>query len=69
MKKLSVVGIGPGNYEGLTVGAVKALEEAELIVGYTVYCKLICSGCWGDLPARALTLWPEILGNLIPDSQ
>ena len=41
MKKLFVVGIGPGNYEGLTVGAVKALEKADLIVGYTVYCKLI----------------------------
>ena len=41
MKKLSVVGIGPGNYEGMTIGAVKALEKADLIVGYTVYCDLI----------------------------
>ena len=41
MKKLYVVGIGPGNYDGMTVGAVKALEQADLIVGYTVYCKLI----------------------------
>ena len=30
MKKLTVVGIGPGNYDGLTVGAVKALEAAGL---------------------------------------
>lgn len=41
MKKLYVVGIGPGNYDGMTIGAVKALENADLIVGYTVYCKLI----------------------------
>ena len=41
MKKLSVVGIGAGNYEGMTIGAVNALNEAELIVGYTVYCDLI----------------------------
>ena len=41
MKKLIVAGIGAGNYDGLTVGAVKALENADLIVGYTVYCDLI----------------------------
>ena len=41
MKKLTIVGIGAGNYEGMTVGAVKALEEADLIVGYTVYCDLM----------------------------
>ena len=41
MNKLFIVGIGAGNYEGMTVGAVKALEQANLIVGYTVYCKLI----------------------------
>ena len=41
MKTLTVVGIGAGNYEGMTVGAVRALEEADLIVGYTVYCDLV----------------------------
>ena len=41
MKKLYVVGIGAGNYDGMTVGAVKALEAAEVIVGYTVYCDLV----------------------------
>ena len=41
MKKLIVVGIGAGNYDGMTVGAVKALENADLIVGYTVYCDLV----------------------------
>ena len=41
MNKLYVVGIGPGSYEGMTIGAVKALEQVDLIVGYTVYCDLI----------------------------
>ncbi|MBQ2085409.1 MAG: precorrin-3B C(17)-methyltransferase [Oscillospiraceae bacterium] len=41
MKKLIVAGIGAGNYDGLTVAAIKALEGADIIVGYTVYCDLI----------------------------
>jgi precorrin-3B C17-methyltransferase len=41
LRKLSIVGIGAGNYEGMTIGAVNALNESEVIVGYTVYCDLI----------------------------
>ena len=41
MKKLTVVGIGAGSLEGMTLAAVRALKEAELIVGYTAYCELI----------------------------
>ena len=41
MKKLIVVGIGAGSYEGMTVAAVRALEKSDLIVGYTVYCDLM----------------------------
>ena len=41
MKKLYVVGIGAGDYDGMTVGAVKTLEKVDLIVGYTVYCELM----------------------------
>ena len=41
MKKLTVAGIGAGSYEGLTVAAVRALEAADVIVGYTVYCDLM----------------------------
>ena len=41
MKKLIVAGIGGGNYDGMTVGAVKALENADVIIGYTVYCDLV----------------------------
>ena len=38
-----VVGIGAGDYEGMTVRAVRALESAQVIVGYTGYCELIKS--------------------------
>ena len=41
MKKLSVVGIGPGSYEGMTLQAIKTIEAADVIVGYTVYCDLL----------------------------
>ncbi len=41
MTELTVVGIGPGSYEGMTVGAVRALENADIIVGYTSYCRKI----------------------------
>ena len=41
MKKLYVVGIGAGDYEGMTVGAVNALKSADIIIGYTVYCELM----------------------------
>ncbi|MFT4005434.1 MAG: precorrin-3B C(17)-methyltransferase [Lacrimispora sp.] len=39
--KLYVVGIGPGSYEDMTIRAVKALEESQIIVGYTVYVDLV----------------------------
>lgn len=41
MRKLSIVGIGAGDYDGMTIGAVNVLNESEVIVGYTVYCDLI----------------------------
>ncbi|MEY8353765.1 precorrin-3B C(17)-methyltransferase [Lachnospiraceae bacterium 54-53] len=39
--KLYVVGIGPGSYGDMTVRAVRALEESQVIVGYTVYVDLV----------------------------
>ncbi len=41
MGKLTVVGIGPGNLENMTVGADKALRDCEVIVGYPVYVDLV----------------------------
>lgn len=39
--KLYVVGIGPGSYEDMTIRAVKALNDSQVIVGYTVYVDLL----------------------------
>lgn len=41
MKRLYVVGIGPGDYQRMTMEAVSILEECEVIAGYTVYVSLI----------------------------
>ena len=40
-KKIYVVGIGPGSYEGMTGAAAAALEKSDVIVGYTVYIDLV----------------------------
>ncbi|MCR5611615.1 MAG: precorrin-3B C(17)-methyltransferase [Clostridiales bacterium] len=47
MSKLFIVGIGPGNYENMTVRADRALAEAEVIIGYHVYVDLL-RGRWPD---------------------
>jgi len=39
--KLIVVGIGPGDYENMTVRADRALQSCDVIVGYTVYVDLV----------------------------
>ena len=39
--KLYIVGIGPGNYENMTIRADKALAESQVIVGYPVYVDLV----------------------------
>lgn len=41
MSELYVVGIGPGNYENMTLRAVSALESCDVIVGYHVYVDLV----------------------------
>ncbi len=41
MNKLFVIGIGPGNYENMTVGADEALKESDVIIGYNVYVDLV----------------------------
>lgn len=38
---LYVVGIGPGSYEDMTLRAIKAMEESQVVVGYTVYADLM----------------------------
>ena len=41
MKKLYVVGIGPGEYDMMTGRAIAALQSADVIVGYQVYTELV----------------------------
>ncbi|HEY9574956.1 MAG TPA: precorrin-3B C(17)-methyltransferase [Lachnospiraceae bacterium] len=41
MKKIYVVGIGPGEYEQMTIKAVNVLNFCDVIVGYTVYVDLV----------------------------
>ncbi len=36
-----VVGLGPGSKEYRTIRAQQALEEADVIVGYNTYLKII----------------------------
>ena len=41
MSKIYVVGIGPGEYEQMTLKAIHAMEKSEVIIGYTVYVDLV----------------------------
>lgn len=41
MNKIYVVGIGPGEYEQMTIKAADALKNCDVIVGYTVYVDLV----------------------------
>ena len=41
MSKIYVVGIGPGEYEQMTMRAANALQSCDVIVGYTVYVDLV----------------------------
>ncbi len=41
MNKLSVVGIGPGRVDGMTIEAERAISAAEVVVGYTAYIELV----------------------------
>ena len=41
MSKIYVAGIGPGAYDQMTGKAIRALEESDVIIGYTVYVDLV----------------------------
>ena len=41
MNKLYVIGIGPGEYEQMTLKAIHAMEKSDVIIGYTVYVDLV----------------------------
>jgi len=39
--KIYVVGIGPGEYESLTIKGDRAIRECDTVVGYTVYADIV----------------------------
>ncbi len=41
MGKITVIGLGPGSMDEMTPKALRAIEEAEVVAGYTTYIKLI----------------------------
>lgn len=41
MKKLYIIGIGPGGEEDFTLGMIRALEACEVVVGYKPYLNYI----------------------------
>lgn len=41
LNKIYVVGIGPGEYEQMTIKAANILKSCDVIVGYTVYVDLV----------------------------
>ena len=47
LKKVSVVGIGPGREDMMTSQAYKVLADSDIIVGYPVYLKCI-EGCFPE---------------------
>lgn len=41
MKKISVIGIGPGDAQTMTAACREAIEQADVIVGYSKYVELV----------------------------
>ena len=41
MKRIDVIGFGPGNYEYMTIEAVQAIKAADVIIGYSTYVELL----------------------------
>ena len=41
MSRLTIAGIGPGDRDSMTIAVDKALQAADVVIGYTVYIDLI----------------------------
>ena len=59
MKKLFVVGLGPGNPQEMTARARAALGEADVLCGYTVYTDLVAP-LYPDKPVLTTPMRREI---------
>ena len=60
-KTVFVVGLGPGGGQFLTVQAQSALQQAEVLCGYTVYLDLVrpCSSCPSGVATLTVTSMPS----------
>lgn len=58
-KKIYVVGIGPGNIEYMTPQARQAIEDSDVVVGYTLYVDLVRDLCDGKT-VRATSMKQEV---------
>ena len=73
--KLSLVGLGPGNIDNMTVGALEAVKAAEVVVGYGVYVdqvrefaigkKIIETGMGGEIERTKAALLEASEGNRV----
>ena len=59
MSKLYVVGLGPGNAEGMTGACRTAIERADIVVGYTKYIELI-TPLYPEKPTFATPMLGEV---------
>ena len=41
MKKIDIVGFGPGKKEKMTLEAIEAIEKADIIVGFSTYIEIL----------------------------
>lgn len=54
MKRLYVIGMGPGGADQLTPQALRALEDSRVVCGYTTYMDL----AWAFLEGKELVTTP-----------
>lgn len=41
IKRIDIVGFGPGSYEGMTLEAIKSIKECDLVVGFSTYVEIL----------------------------
>lgn len=56
---LTIIGMGPGKKEGMTIEAYHALKDCDCIVGYTVYVELV-RGLFPDKEYYATPMTAEV---------
>ena len=57
--KLVVIGFGPGSKDDMTLRAVKALDEADIITGFTTYVKIL-QEFFPDKPYKSTGMTKEV---------